>query len=130
MPFVRVEPDNMAQVTAVACLIEAVRRADDPDAFPAIPEMLAGEMRYGWDLDPAEHYLYIPENALEPVGVLVVDLPARDNLHLLWCQIFVHPDHRRRGHGSVIMNEALRRAREADRNTIWVATAEDDQGAR
>jgi hypothetical protein len=42
----------------------------------------------------------------------------------------VHPDDRRRGHGSVIMNEVLRIARQTNRNTIWVGTAEDDQGAR
>jgi GNAT superfamily N-acetyltransferase len=130
MPFVRVDPDASAEVTAVACIAEAARQVDDPHAFPPIPEMLAGEMRYGWDLDPEEHYLYIPENAIDPVGVLVVDLPTRDNLHLVWCQIFVHPDHRRCGHGSAIMNEALRRAREAGRDTIWVAAPEDDQGAR
>ena len=40
--------------------------------------------------------------------MLVVDLPTRDNLHLVWAEIFVHPDHRRRGHGSAIMNEAVR----------------------
>jgi hypothetical protein len=28
------------------------------------------------------------------------------------------------------MNEVMRRTREAGRNTIWVGTAEDDQGAR
>jgi GNAT superfamily N-acetyltransferase len=130
MPFVRVQPGDMSQVTAVANIEEAARQVDDPDAFPPIPEMLAGQMRYGWDLEPEEHYLYIPEETAEPVGVLVLDKPTRDNLHLVWVQITVHSDHRRRGHGSVIMNEALRRTREAGRNTIWVATAEDDQGAR
>ena len=130
MPFVRVQPDDMAQVTAVANIGEAARQVDDPDAFPIIPEMLAGQMRYGWDLDPEEHYLYTPEDAAGPVAVLVLDMPSRDNLHLVWAQIFVHPDHRRVGHGSVIMNEVLRRTREAGRNTIWVGTAEDDQGAR
>ena len=130
MPFVRVDPDDLAQVTAVACIEEAAREVDDPDAFPVIPEMLAGQMRYGWDLEPAEHYLYIPEDAAGPVGVLAVDMPTRDNLHLVWAEIIVHPDHRRRGHGSVIMNEMLRITREGHRNTIWVGTAEDDQGAR
>jgi len=130
VPFVRVQPDDMAQVTAVANIEEAARQVDDPDDFPPIPEMLAGDLRYGWDLEPGECYLYAPGNAAEPVGVLALDLPTRDNLHLVWAQIVVHPDHRRRGHGSAIMNEALRRAREAGRNTIWVGTAEDDQGAR
>ena len=129
MPFVRVQPDDMAQVSVVADIQEAARHVDDPEAFPTIPELLAAWMRYGWDLEPAEHYLYIPEDASDPVGVLVVDLPTRDNLHLVWAEIFVHPDHRRRGHGSAIMTEALRMARDAGRNTIWVGTAEDDQGA-
>jgi GNAT superfamily N-acetyltransferase len=130
MPFVRVDPDDQAQVTAVARIEEAARQVDDPEAFSVIPEMLAAEMRYGWDLEPAEHYLYIPDAAADPVGVLAVDLPTRDNLHLIWALICVHPDDRRRGHGSVIMNEVLRIAREARRNTIWVGTAEDDQVAR
>lgn len=130
VPFVRVQPDDMTQVTAVACIEEAARQVDDPEAFPLIPEMLAGQMRFGWDLDPPEHYLYIPEDASDPVGALVVELPTRDNLHLAWVSVSVHPDHRRHGHGSVIMNEALRIARVAGRSTIWVGTAEDDQGAR
>jgi GNAT superfamily N-acetyltransferase len=130
MPFVRVQPDDMARVTEVANIAEAARQVDDPEAFPTVPEMLAGQMRYGWDLEPEDHYLYIPEEAAEPVGVLVLDMPHRDNLHLVWAQIFVHPDHRRCGHGSVIMKEVLRRTREAGRDTIWVGTAEDDQGAR
>jgi GNAT superfamily N-acetyltransferase len=120
----------MTQVTAVACIEEAARQVDDPEAVPLIPEMLAGQLRYGWDLDAPENYLYTPEGASDPVGALAVELPTRDNLHLVWADIWVHPDHRRRGHGSVIMNEALRLARGAGRSTVWVGTAEDDQGAR
>jgi GNAT superfamily N-acetyltransferase len=130
VPFERVKPDDMTQVTAVASIEEAARQVDDPEAFPVISEMLAGRLRYGWDLDAPENYLYTPEDASDPVGALAVELPTRDNLHLVWAEIWVHPDHRRRGHGSVIMNEALRLAREAGRTTIWVGTAEDDQGAR
>jgi GNAT superfamily N-acetyltransferase len=130
MPFVRVQPDDMSQVNAVAGIEEAARQVNDPDAFPPMAEMLAGHIRYGWDLEPEEHYLYLPEEAADPVGVLVLDMPTRDNLHLVWAQLTVHPDHRRRGHGSVIMNEVVRRTREADRNTVWVGAAEDDQGAR
>jgi GNAT superfamily N-acetyltransferase len=131
MPFVRVQPDDMAQVTVVANLEEAARQVDDPDDFPPIPEMLAGDLRYGWDLEPEERYLYASDDVpAEPVGVLALDMPARDNLHLVWAHIVVHPDHRRRGHGSAIMDEALRRTREAGRNTVWVGGAEDDQVAR
>ncbi len=91
MPFVRVKPDDMAQVTAVADIQEAARQVDDPDAFPMAPELLADWIRYGWDLEPAEHYLYAPDDGTEPVGVLAVDLPTRDNLHLVWAEIWVIP---------------------------------------
>jgi GNAT superfamily N-acetyltransferase len=130
MAFVRVRPDDVRQVTIIADIAEAARQVDDPDAFPVIPEILAGQLRYGWDLEPEDHYLYAPEDAADPVGVLTLDMPRRDNLHLVWAQILVHPAHRRRGHGSVIMNEALRIAGEAGRSTIWIGTAEDDQAAR
>jgi len=83
MPFVRVEPDDIAQVTAVACIEEAARQVDDPDAFPVIAEMLAGEMRYGWDLEPPEHYLYVPDHATDWAGALSVPRPTRANLHLV-----------------------------------------------
>ncbi len=130
VPFVRVKPDDMTQVTAVARIEDAARQVDDPQAFPPIAELLAGQMRYGWDLEPPEHYLYLPEDASDPVGCLAVELPTRDNVHLVWASVVVHPDHRRHGHGSAIMKEALRIARAAGRSTIWVETAEDDQGAR
>jgi GNAT superfamily N-acetyltransferase len=130
MPLVRVRPDDMSLVSAVADIEEAARQVDDPDAFPVIPEMLAGQLRYGWDLEPEEHFLYVPEDATDPVGVLALEMPTRDNVHLVWAQIFVRPDHRRRGHGSVIMNEALRMVRATGRDTVWVGTADDDQDAR
>ncbi len=99
MAFVRVSPDDAGQVSQVADLLEAARLVDDPDAFPTSASMLAGRMRYGWDLEPAEYYLYVPDGADEPVGVLELDMPTRDNLHLVWAGVTVHPEHRRRGHG-------------------------------
>ena len=62
--------------------------------------------------------------------MLEVDLPRRDNLHLLWGNVIVHPEHRRRGHGTALVAELVRRATEAGRTTIWLGTAEDDAGSR
>ena len=101
-----------------------------PRRVPADRRDAGRQMRYGWDLEPAEHYLYVPDGRTDPVGMLVLEMPTRDNLHLVWVGIAVHPDHRRRRPRTVIMNEALRLAREAGRSTIWVGAAEDDQGAR
>lgn len=130
MSTVRVQPDDVDRVRAVAELWNAARVVDDPDAFPAIPEMLAGQLRYGWDLEPGECYLYYPDGSGEAIGVLELELPTRDNLHLVWGSIVVHPAHRRQGHGSAMTSEILRRAEAAGRSTIWLEAVEDDPGSR
>jgi RimJ/RimL family protein N-acetyltransferase len=130
MPYVRVQPDDTGRVQAVSDLWNAARLVDDPDARPSIPEMVAGQLRYGWDLDPGEAYLYYADGATEPVGVLELELPTRDNLQLVWASITVHPAQRRQGHGSAMMKELLRRAEAADRSTIWLEAVEEDLGAR
>ena len=61
---------------------------------------------------------------------MAIDLPTRDNRQLFWLRLVVHPDHRRQGHGSAVMNEVLRMAEQAGRSILWVETVEDDQGAR
>jgi RimJ/RimL family protein N-acetyltransferase len=130
MSFVRVQPDDVERVEVVANLWNAALAVDDPEAFPSIPEMLAGQLEYGWDLEPGECYLYYPGGAGEPVGVLELELPTRDNLHLVWGSIVVHPAHRRQGHGSAMIAEVLRRTEEAGRSTIWLEAVEDDPGSR
>ena len=130
MAFVRVSPDDPGQVSQVADLFEAARLVDDPDGFPVVASILAGRMRYGWDLEPEEYYLYVPDGADEAVGVLELEMPTRDNRHLVWAGVTVHPAHRRRGHGRLIMDEVRCRTAQAGRDTIWLGAAEDDQGAR
>ena len=87
-------------------------------------------MRFGWDLEPEEYYLYVPDGADEAIGVLELEMPTRDNRHLVWAGLTVHPDHRRRGHGRLIMDEVRCRTAQAGRDTIWLGAAEDDQGVR
>ena len=130
MAFVRVSPDDPSQVGQVADLFEAARLVDDPEAFPTVPAILAGQMRYGWDLEPDEYYLYVPDDTDQAIGVLELAIPTRDNRHLVWAGLTVHPEHRRRGHGRLIMEEARCRAARAGRNTIWCGAAEDDLGVR
>jgi GNAT superfamily N-acetyltransferase len=130
MALLRVKPDDLDQVAALADILNAAGRIDDPEGWPEIVEMLAGELAYGWDLEPAEQYLYTPDGAEHPVAGLSIDLPQRDNRHLVGAGIVVHPDHRRQGHGTRLMGEVLRIAAEAGRPTIWAQAVESDHGAR
>ena len=130
VPLLPVSPDDPARVAALVEIHNAGQRADDPEAYDWLPEATADELRYGWDLQPEERFLYVPDGAEGPVAALAIDLPKRDNLDLFWLQILVHPDHRRLGHGTALMTEALRMAGQSGRHVLWVETLEDDLGAR
>jgi RimJ/RimL family protein N-acetyltransferase len=129
MRLVRVDPHDLTAVTASVDLLNEAQRVDDPDDHPGIPALAARWLEFGWDLDPETRYLYVDADG-RAVAVLDVDLPRRDNLHLVWGSVVVHPAHRRRGHGTALVAELVRRATEAGRTTIWLGTAEDDLGSR
>jgi GNAT superfamily N-acetyltransferase len=130
MPYLRVDPDDTDRIAQAVEIQNRARLTDDPDTPQPIPVLLSRNLRYGWDLEPSEMYLYVPEESGQPVGLLDINMSTRDNLHLVWAGVTVHPDHRRRGHGSAIMTEVIRRTASVGRNTVWVGTAEDDLGAR
>ena len=131
MPLLPVSPDDPAQVAALVEIRNAAQRVDDPEAFDWLPESAAGELRYGWDLQPEEHFLYVPDGADAPVATLAVDLPKRDNLHLFWLRLVVHPDHRRQGHGTAVDDRGAADGRAGRAAAIlWVEAVEDDLGAR
>ena len=126
MPFVRVQPDDAEAVAAAVDIANASRLVDDPTTPETVPALYRAWLTYGWDLRPDEQYLYLPAAGADPVGLLSVDLPTRDNLHLVWAEITVRPDRRREGHGSAMMAEVLRRTQEAGRTTVWVGGAADN----
>ena len=130
MRLVRVDPHDAAAVAASVELLNTAQRVDDPGERPSLPELAARWLEFGWDLEPDERYLYLPAGSDEPVAVFEVQLPSRDNRHLVWGSIVVHPDHRRQGHGNALVAELVRRAQESGRTTIWLGTAEDDLGGR
>jgi GNAT superfamily N-acetyltransferase len=130
MPFVPVHPGDAEAIQAITDLYNAARPVDDPDSPPAITALVAGSIEFGWDLNPPAHYLYAAADDDAPVGVLAIEMPKHDNLQMMWVEITVHPDHRRQGHGTAIMNEVLRQAHEVGRSIIWAGTAEDDLGAQ
>ena len=129
MGFQPVRPDDKVAVAALTEIENACRTVDDPESVPSTPELLAGRLAYGWDLEPERRYLYRPDDDGDPVGAIEVGVPERDNLHLVTGGIQVLPDHRRRGHGSAMMQEILRQTRELRRTTVWAGCAEDDHGA-
>ena len=92
------------------------------------PSWSAGDVEFGWDLSQTTATCTRRQAATARSGCLTSTCRFVTTCIWCWAEISVHPDHRRQGHGTAIMEEALRQAREAGRNTIWVGTAEDDLG--
>lgn len=134
LDLVRVRPDDAAAVAMLTDFTNAARLVDDPDSPPAVPSIVAGDLAYGWDLDPDETYLYFGDARRDedglPVAVFATNMPHRDNRHLVWASITVRPDQRRRGHGSALLAELLQRTLAAGRKTIWLGVAADDEGSQ
>ncbi len=130
MDFQRVSADDTDQVDQVAAIRAACAAVDDPDHFPILRSEIESAIRYGRDLDPEEFYLCAPEPGADPHGFVSMELPTRDNRHLIWADVFVHPAARRAGHGTQLMAFVLGQAAARGRNTVWIGLPSDDAGVQ
>lgn len=129
MPFVPVLPDDSEAIARSVALTSAARAVDDPERVPSIPELVARHLRHGWHLEPRRRFLQVPTKGGDPVGVLDLSWPTRDNPQIVSAALNVHPDHRREGHGSDMIEEVKRFTRSLGRDTIWISGPKDSPGA-
>lgn len=129
MPFEAVLPDDNESIARSVALTAAARAVDDPERVPSIPELVTRHLRHGWHLEPRLRFLYIPPRQRQPVGVLDLSWPNRDDGQLVSAALNVHPDHRRGGHGSAMIKEVRRFTRSLGRDTIWISGPKDSPGA-
>jgi GNAT superfamily N-acetyltransferase len=111
-------PDDSAAVREYVDLANAVRKTDSPWSYPLTVHGYEGELRHGWDGEPPTAFLATVGG--EPVGLAEHRTSEYDNLHLAWLTIEVHPDHRRRGHGSELFEFLVARTRAAGRTSVGV----------
>jgi len=94
---------------------------DDHDAW-SLASRRARESSTSWD----HRYLAAVEDvegADTVVGAAELVLPRRDNLTLALVDIAVHPEHRRRGTGTLLLDHLVRLAQGAGRTTLLTETA-------
>lgn len=115
MQITRFGPDDAAAVQEWVALANAVSAVDAPWQHPATPTTVEGRFRHGWDGEPATPYLARIDGTV--VGGGTIEVTEYDNLHLAWFGVQVHPDHRRRGHGSEILSFLEQEAKERGRTS-------------
>jgi GNAT superfamily N-acetyltransferase len=109
-------PDDEVAVRQYVDIVNAVSDSDSPWDHELTYAGGQGRLRYGWDGDIPESFLI--ESDGEPVGYANYFVPTWDNQHLAWVNVQVHPEHRRRGHGSAVIEAFVDRARAEGKRTI------------
>ncbi len=108
--------DDSATVAEVVYLANAVHKVDAPWVHPETPPAYAAMMRHGWDGEPPRCFAGREGSRVVALGELFTS--EWDNTHLAWAGIYVHPDDRRRGHGSEMFGFLTDQARQAGRRSI------------
>lgn len=125
MDIIRLDPDNAADVRAAVAVRNAAKDVDVPLLRDSTEATYGGWLRVGWDGEAP--YAWLGRVDGEVVGLLQVEASTYDNTHLAWLDIRVHPDHRRRGHGSALYDFGLHHARAAlGRTTIGLECWDND----
>ena len=116
MEITRFGPDDSDRLAAFAEVSNAVRSVDAPWVHPLTVREAEGRFRHGWDGEPPEPFLCTVEGT--PVAVEACSTSEWDNLHLAWTEVEVHPDHRRRGHGTELLRALSEHARSIGRTSL------------
>jgi GNAT superfamily N-acetyltransferase len=74
------------------------------------------DWRHDDKAEPKEVWVAEDDGNLAGVGLLY--LPMEDNTSLAWFDLHVHPVHRRRGHGSALIDRIVERAADANRSLV------------
>ena len=112
----RLDYDDLEGVRRLAELMEACRVHDTPFEHRQSVEMVAADLRYGHDQEPSEHYLARVRGDL--VGFGAIYTSTWDNLDVAWVVGQVHPDVRKGGVGTALLEHVHERCLEIGRPSI------------
>ncbi len=123
MDLQRLDPRDDHAVTAAMALDDAARAVDTPWEPPSPRRAYVAHLKHGWDGEPAEKWLLWEGD--RAIGHLGLRFSRRENLHRAGFGILVHPNERRKGHGTRLFAEALERVGKAGRRLVGTDTLAD-----
>ena len=112
----RFTPADADDVRACFEISNAVAAADAPWEHPWLPDRFRLFLERGWDGEPPDCYLATVDGT--PVGDAFVFTSERDNTHLAWLWLAILPEHRRRGHGTVLFERMVEEVRALGRTSV------------
>jgi GNAT superfamily N-acetyltransferase len=118
MEIHRFGPDDAACLEQYAEVVNAARDVDSPWQHLETVTGAAGRFRHGWDGEVETPFLGLDGST--PVAVGRFATSEYDNLHLAWLGVQVHPAHRRRGHGTAMLEWLFEQTRSAGRTSVGI----------
>jgi GNAT superfamily N-acetyltransferase len=118
MEIHRFGPDDTDRVQQYVDVVTAAHSVDAPWLRPETVRGASGRFRYGWDGEVEAPYVGIVDGV--PVAIGRVGTTDYDNLHLAWLGVQVHPEHRRRGHGTRMLEVLADEVQARGRTSIGV----------
>ncbi len=118
--------DDPALVDEVVALQNTALAVDAPWVCEVTAESLVGWVRHGWDLEPGEHVVGLRGDRVVAVGAVYTS--QWDNPDRAFLEALVHPDVRRQGAGSALLEHLTARARELGRCKLGAAAWDRSAG--
>lgn len=125
MEIRRFGPDEAGDVAAALEIRNAAVAVDSPWDPPVLQQRFDALLRKGWDGEAPVAYLAVVDG--RPVGTSMTFTSERDNTHLAWVQLTVHPECRRRGYGSRMFECMVEEVRAAGRSSVGADGWDTDQ---
>jgi GNAT superfamily N-acetyltransferase len=116
MEIRRFGPEQAGDVEAALEIQNAAGAVDSPWDPPFPPRRFDALLRMGWDGEPPVAYLAVV--AGRPVATGMTFTSERDNTHLAWLRLTVHPECRQRGYGSRLFEHLVEEVRAAGRTSV------------
>lgn len=108
--------DDTGTIAAVVDLVNAAQKVDAPFSHPETTFGYTAMMRYGWDGETPKTFAARESGSV--AGLVQLSVSDWDNTHLAWAGFVVHPDLRRQGLGSRLLEFAEEQTRALGRTSM------------